>query len=116
MLPRSDVPFQVSEFIFLVIIPPVKSRAASHSPHTIKGFTSISNSQEPNALSSSFISLKLHAPYSTYLSSDINTAREHDSDITSSNISQAKYEQILEELSLASYYILQDSTPEQQAP
>uniref|UniRef100_A0A915DM32 Uncharacterized protein n=1 Tax=Ditylenchus dipsaci TaxID=166011 RepID=A0A915DM32_9BILA len=71
MLPRSDVPFPVSEFIFPAIISPVKSRAASHRSldsysgncHTstfsisqpIKGSTSISNSQEPHALSSAFI-------------------------------------------------------------
>uniref|UniRef100_A0A915ENM1 Uncharacterized protein n=1 Tax=Ditylenchus dipsaci TaxID=166011 RepID=A0A915ENM1_9BILA len=77
MLPRSDVPFQVSEFIFPATIPPVISRAASHrsldsysgnchtstfsSSQPIKGSTSISNSQEPNALSSTFISLEHHA-------------------------------------------------------
>uniref|UniRef100_A0A915DAU0 Uncharacterized protein n=1 Tax=Ditylenchus dipsaci TaxID=166011 RepID=A0A915DAU0_9BILA len=58
MLPRSDVPFQVSEFTFPAIIPPVISRAASHSSQPIKGSTSISNSQEPHALSSSFNSFE----------------------------------------------------------
>uniref|UniRef100_A0A915E9L1 Uncharacterized protein n=1 Tax=Ditylenchus dipsaci TaxID=166011 RepID=A0A915E9L1_9BILA len=108
--------FPVSEFTFPATIPPVKSRAASHSSQPIKGSTSISNSQEPNALSSTFISFEHHAPSSSYSSSDIYTARELDSDTTSSNISQAKYEQILKELSLASSYIFQDGTPEQQAP
>uniref|UniRef100_A0A915DCH2 Uncharacterized protein n=1 Tax=Ditylenchus dipsaci TaxID=166011 RepID=A0A915DCH2_9BILA len=55
MLPRSDVPFQVSEFIFPAVISPVISRAASHSAQPIKGSIRISNSQEPNALPSTFI-------------------------------------------------------------
>uniref|UniRef100_A0A915EBT9 Uncharacterized protein n=1 Tax=Ditylenchus dipsaci TaxID=166011 RepID=A0A915EBT9_9BILA len=81
MLPRSDVPFQVSNFTFPAIIPPVISRAASHrfsdsykgnchtstfsSSQPIKGSTSISNSQEPHALSSTIISLEPCAPTST---------------------------------------------------